>query len=157
MKAIEASVVSLYEGGATIAQICESEGLERAVVVTILSAHIPDFADAPAPNPTDDIDKHISDGELNTMFEAYKTLQYDENPVVREKVLRNCINLKMKVSDGLGKDDPKKLAKLMAKEIGKHANIMLLNDMLKKARETKQAQVIDVENVSPPQLEAVNA
>ena len=151
MSGLERTIVTLYEReGMTVGEICLAEELEDVSVKSVLAQHSQKYREESGAR---DIEE-VRDDELSEYIEAYKMLRHSEEPHIQERVLRNLINYKKKVTDGLGANDPKKLAKLMG-SVG-NVNVLALNSILSEIREAKQkllaplngSPILDVEEVS---------
>jgi len=150
MSGLERTIVTLYEReGMTVDEICLAEELEQVSVKSVLAQHSSKYREESGA-----IEMEVRNDELSEYIEAYKMLRHSEEPHIQERVLRNLINYKKKVTDGLGANDPKKLAKLMG-SVG-NVNVLALNSILSEIREAKQKllaplpeqPILDVEEVN---------
>ena len=132
MSVLERTIVSLYEHeNMSIEDICIAEELEDVSVKFVLAQHSRKYRD-----DIGEQKEEVRNDELDEYIEAYKMLRYSEEPHIQERVLRNLINYKKKVTDGLGANDPKKLAKLMGSMNG-GVNVIALNSILTEIRAAK--------------------
>jgi hypothetical protein len=151
MSGLERTIVTLYEReGMTIEEICLSEELEDVSVKSVLAQHSQKYRDGSGAKEMEE----VRDDELSEYIEAYKMLRHSEEPHIQERVLRNLINYKKKVTDGLGANDPKKLARLMG-NVG-NVNVLALNTILTEIREAKQKLLAPCPDQSILDVEEVN-
>ena len=159
----ETELVALYENeGLTIEELVAATGYAETIILSVLLARSRKYREAtksldlklssPSVNIDEDpehpLAKLISDDDLAEYMDAYKAIARnagDDNLFIKEKVLKNLINLKTKVTDGLGENNPRKLLK----EAGQgNLNINLLNVYLQGASKAK-AKTLDKLRTSP--------
>lgn len=157
--ALTASIIESYDSlGMTIEDICAAnDGMEPIVVKSVLLQFSEKYrnivkliegnsAVATLPAAQENL---VNADELKSYVNSYKMLVHEDDPYLREKVLRNLINVGTKVTDGLGENRPSKLLE----SLGGVGNVMMLNNILQKAKEAKKRvqnnleKVIDVESM----------
>ena len=146
----EVEIVSLYENEQlSIAEIAAATGYEALSIKALLSSKSGVYrASLKAPktpggsgpdSQTPELNtlrEAISDTELLEFLDAYKNIaRYAEMDGVRERALKNLINMKSKVTEGLGESN---VARIVKDSINPHINILVLNEQLKSARQTKE-------------------
>ena len=150
MSGVERSIVALYENGLSVEQIASEESCDVMSVKSVLAQHCGAYRDTLKSAEKSEIAEH----EYEEYLEQYKLLRFqDDNPVLRERVLRNLINLKKGVTDGLGANDPKKMAALLAQQNAQqmsNANVGILNNLLRAIRNERNKSVIDVTPAPAP-------
>ena len=155
--ALTSSIIECYDiHGMTIDEICKvNEGMEAVIVKSVLLQYSEKYRNLvkllsdnesplakslPAQTQEELI---VSKEELKSYINSYKSLIHEDDAYLREKVLRNLINVGTKVTDGLGENKPSKLLD----SLGGVGNIMALNSILQKAKEAKRAAMINVDKI----------
>ena len=158
----EIELVALYEDESlSVEEIAASTGYERAIVIAVLLARSTKYRNeqkalAPGPKsngaPENELQPLVSKDEIAEFIEAYKSIARnadDDQMFIKEKVLRNLINLGGKVTDGLGEHSPRQVMNELNKS---GVNINTLNVFLKasgaakdKIKSSPMFGVIDVE------------
>ncbi len=141
----EVEIVSLYENdGLSIEEISHVSGFEPLSIKALLASKSGIYrerAKAAAPTPSEDtklpsISETVSESEFHEFMDAYKQLaRYAETDGVRERALRNIINVYAKVNDGLGEQG---IVKALKDCGNTKVNILVLNQQLSQARRKKQ-------------------
>ena len=166
--ALTSSIIECYDiHGMTIDEICKvNEGMEAVIVKSVLLQYSEKYRNLvkllsdnesplakslPAQTQEELI---VSKEELKSYINSYKSLIHEDDAYLREKVLRNLINVGTKVTDGLGENKPSKLLD----SLGGVGNIMALNSILQKAKEAKRAAMINVDKIIDvtPEMETTN-
>jgi hypothetical protein len=145
----EVEIVSLYENEhLTIGEIAAATGYEPLSIKALLSSKSGVYRQSLTKLPKAPADSSDTTPELNTLREAisetellefidaYKNIaRYAEMDGVRERALKNLINMRVKVTEGLGESN---VARIVKDSINPHINILVLNEQLKSARQTKE-------------------
>ncbi len=148
------SILQLFElHNLTPEQIAEQNELELLVVKSLLIQHSAKYREDE--KKKEDEKPLVSEDELKEFMGAYKNIaRYATCDHLKEKALKNLINVGLKVNDGLGVQDPRKLIK----EMGVGNNVNILNLAIRKAREAKDLvkqdskQIIDVQIEDSPKV-----
>jgi hypothetical protein len=157
LNALSSSIIECYDvHGMTVDEICKvNDGMEPVIVKSVLLQYSERYRNIsklleaegsalakvlPAQAQEENF---VSPEELKGYISSYKMLTHEDDPYLREKVLRNLINVGMKVTDGIGENNPRKLLD----SLGGVGNIMALNNILQKAKEAKRAAMINVEKI----------
>lgn len=155
MTGIETSIVSMYEEhNLTPEDIGRELDCSDASVKSVLAQWSSKYKEILRSQQ-----KNALQGEgVDALIEEYEMLRHEavDKPEVKEKILRNLINLKAKVTDGLGRDNQRELIKLKAKEEKDDTTrgaISALNDFLRRQNVLTQGnRVIDVDPQPRPRL-----
>ena len=145
LNALTSSILEAFETlGLSIEDIAQQQGLEEVVVKSVLLQYSDKYRKLETKKDEEElVTKEETKGYLN----AYKMLIHSDDDYLRERTLRNLINIGLKVTDGLGENNPRKLLQ----ELGSVGNVMALNEVLKSARAAKERameglnKIIDVE------------
>lgn len=150
LNALASSILELYEThNLSIEAIAESRELEVVVVKSVLLQHSQKYKDAERNGAEEEL---VNKDEVKQYVAAYKMLAYNDDYYLRERVLRNLINVGLKVTDGLGENNPRKLLQ----ELGGAGNIMALNEALRGAKEAKNRVMAQKEiDITPQKNEEV--
>lgn len=137
LNALSSSILEAFETlGMSPEDIATTQGLEIVVVKSVLLQYSEKYKLAAKQADNDEM---VSKDEVKGYVAAYKMLAYSEDDYLRERVLRNLINVGLKVTDGIGENNPRKLLQ----ELGGAGNILALNEALQKAKAAKE-RIINV-------------
>lgn len=136
LNALSSSILEAFETlGMSVEDIASSQGLEPVIVKSVLLQYSEKYK-GEIKTKEEDL---VSKDEVKGYVAAYKMLAHSEDDYLRERVLRNLINVGLKVTDGIGENNPRKLLQ----ELGGAGNILALNEALQKAKAAKE-RVINV-------------
>lgn len=156
--ALTSSIIECYDiHGMTIDEICKvNEGMESVIIKSVLLQYSDKYRnlvkllsdnESPVSKALEGTkiqeEAIVSKEELKGYVNSYKMLIHEDDAYLREKVLRNLINVGTKVTDGLGENRPSKLLD----SLGGVGNIMALNNILQKAKEAKRQAMINVNKI----------
>src|SRR5512138_2324777 len=106
LNALTSSILEAFETlGLSVEQIAESQNLEIVVVKSVLLQYSSKYKQQEGAAP----EELVSKDEVKSYVAAYKMLAYNEDDYLRERVLRNLINVGLKVTDGIGENNPRAL------------------------------------------------
>lgn len=139
---LSSSILEAFETlGLSIEQIAAANELELVVVKSVLLQYSDKYRkEAGKKENEEDL---VSSDEVKSYVAAYKMLVHNDDDYLRERVLRNLINVGLKVTDGLGENNPRKLLE----ELGGAGNILALNNALQKAKAAKERVKKDMEKI----------
>jgi molybdopterin converting factor small subunit len=141
---LSSSILEAFETlGLNVEQIAATQELEPVVVKSVLLQYSSKYREECGKK--DENEEMVGKEEVKGYLAAYKMLAHSDDDFLRERVLRNLINVGLKVTDGLGENNPRKLLQ----ELGGAGNIIALNAALQKAKEAKERvmkNTIDIES-----------
>jgi hypothetical protein len=147
LNALSSSIIESFETlGLSVEEIAESQGLDVIIVKGVLLRHSDIYRKEE--KKEDDLEL-VTRAEVKGYLNAYKMLIHSEDDYLRERALRNLINVGLKVTDGIGESSPKKIIQ----ELSGAGNILELNSLIQKAKAAKERaleglnQIIDVESI----------
>ena len=148
LNALTSSILEAFETlGLSIEEIAKTQELEEVVVKSVLLQYSEKYRSLVKNNESIKEEDLVTKEETRGYLNAYKMLSNSDDDYLRERVLRNLINVGLKVTDGLGESNPRKLLQ----ELNSTGNILALNDILQKARVAKEKameglnKIIDIE------------
>lgn len=138
------TICALYEdNGLTVEQIAEDQGFDKMLVISTLLNFSPKFRSEQSGAEKEDFEL-VTKAELKEFLTDYKQIaRYADDESLRARCLKDLINVGLKVTDGLGENDPRKLLK----QVGGTGNILNLQLVINKAREAKAAVMGNVEKI----------
>lgn len=152
--ALATSLVTMYElHGLGVDVIASEQDLEPVVVKATLLQYSQKYREACKGEEKED-KEYVSPEETQEFIEAYKRIaRFTEDDYIKERALKNLINLGLKVNDGLGVQDTRKLLK----DLGGAGNILNLNMIIQQARADKMRIADRVEKVIEVKAEEIPA
>lgn len=156
MTAIAATIVQLFEiHSLSVEEIASEQELDPLAVKALLIQFSPLYKKSIEESEKEE--EFVSKEEIKEFVESYKSIaRYSEEVYVKERALKNLINLGLKVTDGLGEQDPKALIKVLSN----NTNILVLSQNLQAAREVRKkakeglSKIIDIGEKVEEQIES---
>lgn len=145
MKSAQATTIcALYEdNGLSVDQISADQGIDKMLVLSTLLNFSPKFRDEQAGIDKEDFEL-VSMNELKEFLSDFKQIaRFADDDNLRARCLKDLINVGLKVTDGLGEQDPRKLLK----QVGGAGNILNLQLVINKAREAKALVQSNVDKI----------
>lgn len=135
-------ILACHRQGMTVVEISESLEVEQVLVKSVLLSAGQELGDS-----EDSVEGLVSKEEVKEFIEGYKSIaRFAENEGIREKALKNLVNLGMNVTDGLGENNVREIMK----NAGANCNILQLNAILVGAREAKKMAIENVKKMITP-------
>ena len=152
--ALATTIVTMFElHNLGVEQIAADQDLEEIVVKATLLQNSAKYREE-CKSLENSEHEYVSKEETQEFVEAYKRIaRYTEDDYIKERALKNLINMGLKVNEGLGVQDTRKLLK----EFAGSGNILNLNMIIQQARSAKEKVMGKVDKVIEIQGEEIPA
>jgi hypothetical protein len=152
--ALATTIVTMFElHGLEPSAIAADQELEEIVVKATLLQNSSKYREL-CKSEENAEHEYVTKEETQEFVEAYKRIaRYTEDDYIKERALKNLINMGLKVNEGLGVQDTRKLLK----EFAGSGNILNLNMIIQQARAAKEKVTDKVNKVIEIQSEEIPA